>query len=372
MLESAAAARRMTQKPRAADAAHRRLGEVTIKAQEYLKDINALRLFGDNVFSPVALVLSFYSLLQETGRSQGLAPLRKSCCVYTPTFPCPGCPVFEERSCVAANRSFLRLRWTMEDGGWRFCYRCPWRGLTTIPYPPRRPPPLCRGPSCACPLAGGLRQAWSGTRREGKWSMARLRPVLAVLDAPPLPAVVMRFIDWVAAYTLSPPGAVLRMAMSVPAALEALPLRFGYRFVGCRQAEGSAAGGKPCLLTAARRRVLAAATQVLPAVDLARVARTSPAVVRSLADAGLLEMVPLPPLPFPLPVPDHAAPVLSPAQMAAAAELVTAVRAERFSVTLLEGVTGSGKTEVYFEAVAEILRRGRQVLVLLPEIALTA
>ena len=39
---------------------------------------------------------------------------------------------------------------------------------------------------------------------------------------------------------------------------------------------------------------------------------------------------------------------------------------------MLEGVTGSGKTEVYFEAIAEALRHGRQVLVLLPEIALSA
>ncbi len=263
----------------------------------------------------------------------------------------------------------------LDNGGWRVAVLLPLPVAGSYDYtlPAAKAAAVVPGTFVRVPLGRRVETGvvWDTAGRE-MVDAARLRPVLAVLDAPPLPAVVMRFIDWVAAYTLSPPGAVLRMAMSVPAALEALPLRFGYRFVGCRQAEGSAAGGKPCLLTAARRRVLAAATQVLPAVDLARVARTSPAVVRSLADAGLLEMVPLPPLPFPLPVPDHAAPVLSPAQMAAAAELVTAVRAERFSVTLLEGVTGSGKTEVYFEAVAEILRRGRQVLVLLPEIALTA
>src|SRR5947208_11897051 len=42
-----------------------------------------------------------------------------------------------------------------------------------------------------------------------------------------------------------------------------------------------------------------------------------------------------------------------------------------FHVALLDGVTGSGKTEVYFEAVAETIRRGEQVLILMPEIALT-
>jgi len=56
----------------------------------------------------------------------------------------------------------------------------------------------------------------------------------------------------------------------------------------------------------------------------------------------------------------------------AAADLAARVAARAFSATLLEGVTGSGKTEVYFEAVAEIIRRGRQSLILMPEIALTA
>ena len=58
--------------------------------------------------------------------------------------------------------------------------------------------------------------------------------------------------------------------------------------------------------------------------------------------------------------------------MAAGDALVALVAQGGFSATLLKGVTGSGKTEVYLEAVAECLRGGRQALVLLPEISLTA
>jgi primosomal protein N' (replication factor Y) len=68
--------------------------------------------------------------------------------------------------------------------------------------------------------------------------------------------------------------------------------------------------------------------------------------------------------------PDHAKPELSAAQAEAASRLVEAARGN-FSVALLDGVTGAGKTEVYFEAVAETLRQGKQALILLPEIALT-
>jgi primosomal protein N' (replication factor Y) len=64
-------------------------------------------------------------------------------------------------------------------------------------------------------------------------------------------------------------------------------------------------------------------------------------------------------------------PALEPAQAEAADALRRAVDAAAFAPVVLDGVTGSGKTEVYFEAIAEALRRDRQTLVLLPEIALT-
>ncbi|MDA8232502.1 MAG: primosomal protein N' [Magnetospirillum sp.] len=199
----------------------------------------------------------------------------------------------------------------------------------------------------------------------GEVDERRLKPILRRLDCPPLPKVVRDFVDWVAAYTLSPPGAVLKMAMSVPEAIE--PARGQ---VACRRV----ADPPPFKATAARARVLDAMLGLPPLAlaDLAREAGVGSAVVRGLIAAGVLETVDLPAPPA-FARPDHArpGPVLSPAQAHAADALAGGLEAG-FSVTVIDGVTGSGKTEVYFEAVAAALAKGRQVLVLLPEIALSA
>ncbi len=195
---------------------------------------------------------------------------------------------------------------------------------------------------------------------------ARLKAVLERRDAPPMPADLRAFIDWVASYTIQPPGAVLRMAMRVPAALTPPTPVTAYLFSG---------GKLPERLTEPRRRVLdtmAATSDPLTAAEIARKAQVSNAVVRGLADCGALKRVSRPRhAPLPQPVLDTESVTLSPDQQAAAATLRTSIAQDAFSVTLLEGVTGSGKTEVYFDAIAETLRRGRQALILLPEIALT-
>lgn len=192
----------------------------------------------------------------------------------------------------------------------------------------------------------------------------RLKPAGDVLELPPLSVENRRFVDWVAGYALFPAGAVLKMMMSVDDVFEGVGETFGY--VSLKTALPPSVR-----MTAARRRVLAAVSDVpASAAEIARRAGVSAGVVAGLAEAGLLGRAPAEAFRFRPPDPEHPGVTLSPEQKAAAEALKDAADGG-FSVTVLNGVTGSGKTEVYFEMIAETLRRGKQALVLLPEIGLT-
>ncbi len=214
---------------------------------------------------------------------------------------------------------------------------------------------------------------WDGAGNEVP--VERLKPVLEILPSPALRPELRRFVERVAAYTMAPPGAVLRMAMSNPDALRPPRPR---RLCAASAAGLAALADTPTgrRLSPARRRVVEVLREGPPvaAAELARLAGCSPGVVRDLLAIGFVEERFAPADPPEIATPDWrlSGPVLSPDQSAAAQRLVGSVGAGGFSVTVLDGVTGSGKTETYFAALAAALAAGRQVLVLLPEIALGA
>ncbi len=192
----------------------------------------------------------------------------------------------------------------------------------------------------------------------------RMKDVELKLDYPPVKPELRKFVDWVAEYTLSPRGMVLRMCLRMG---ELGPAR---EKVGVRLR-----GAAPKRMTTARMRVLQllADGMVRAKSEAAHEAGVSAGVIDGLVDEGTLETLVLPPEPVARrPDPDHAVPEFTEAQRAASDTLRAGVGKGGFGVTLIDGVTGSGKTEVYFEAVAETVRNGRQVLILMPEIALTA
>jgi primosomal protein N' (replication factor Y) len=191
----------------------------------------------------------------------------------------------------------------------------------------------------------------------------RMKDVVGKLDVPPLKAELRNFVDWVSGYTLASRGMVLRMALRM-GELGPERERIGVRL----------AGPPPARMTPARARALHVFSDRMTRSkgEAALEAGVSAGVIDGLIDEGTLETVVLPPAKVTQPPdPDFAKPEFALMQLAAGDALRTTVDQGGYTVTLLDGVTGSGKTEVYYEGVAENIRRGRQTLILMPEIALT-
>ncbi|MCY1126971.1 primosomal protein N' [Frigidibacter sp. RF13] len=232
-----------------------------------------------------------------------------------------------------------------------------------------------KAPEGGC-FAGAFVEVPLGPRRvlgvvwgpgEGGFDPAKIRPVTRVLDAAPMAQAMRAFLVRAAEYTLTPMPAMLRLATRAPGLADPPGPRKVYR-------KGWQA---PDRMTDARARVLDVLEDYGGAAftlsELAGLAGVTTGVVKGLVKQGAVAEEEAPrDVPFPRLDPDLAGKALTEDQAAAAAQLKGGIAAGRYGTTLLKGVTGSGKTEVYLEAVAECLRKGRQALVLLPEIALTS
>ena len=195
---------------------------------------------------------------------------------------------------------------------------------------------------------------------------AKLKAVIQSLDVPRLPELTLRFVEWISRYSLAPIGMVARMMMSAKTAFEPVRPRFGVTIV--------AGAPEPPRMTPARQNVLDIARDgsVRTKAALAQAAGCSSGVVDGLVQSGNLVESAIPEKRFPKPNPSHVTVEFSEAQTIAVHSLRAQASSRNFAVTLLAGVTGSGKNEVYYEAVAAALDAGRQVVIMLPEIPLTS
>ena len=238
--------------------------------------------------------------------------------------------------------------------------------LSVLDY--RVPPGMAIEPGSLVIAPLGPRQVlgivWEPERLDGaEVPDSKLRPLLEVLPVPPFPAPLRRLLEWTADYYCAPLNAVARMALGSMAALRGGGTTTEYRLTG----------HEPARLTPQRLAALDALQGEQASIrELAELASVSEGVLRGMIGAGMLEPVTVDlDRRYPRARPDFAVPELSEAQAEVARTFADAVREGGFRPFLLDGVTGSGKTECYFEGVAEALRQKRQVLVLLPEIALT-
>lgn len=227
--------------------------------------------------------------------------------------------------------------------------------------------PVHVGDFVTVPLSGREMQGivWSLDASENDIPIEKIKYVVRKAELPPLPTTLIQFVKWVAQYTLSPLGSVLKMALSVPRKFDKPKKKTFYRL----------SANLPDKLTPSRQKLVEASVEdmPLPVKTWKEVAGVSEGVIRGMIKAGMLMPVEvIGEETFVKPDIDLERATLSEEQKHAADHIIREQRRSSFCAILLEGVTGSGKTEVYFEAIAESLKEeSAQVLVLVPEISLT-
>ena len=196
---------------------------------------------------------------------------------------------------------------------------------------------------------------------------SKIKPIMERINFPPLSAELRKFIEFVSGYNMAFAGQVLKMVLSVRQVFDDPKMTVLYELSGKTLAEAKLKNSD------ARWRVMDFLKFVpFNRQDIAAGAGVGQSVIKAMIDAGVLRPVLIEDKKeFEKPNVAYKKVNLTDEQKEAAVQLVGEI-GNGFNVTLLDGVTGSGKTEVYFEAVARALELGQQVLILVPEIGLTS
>lgn len=224
--------------------------------------------------------------------------------------------------------------------------------------------PLIPGQFVTVPFRGRKMTGviWPKNLTEDKVKSFKIKNITEVYPIPALSEEMQRFIKWVASYTMTPTGQVLKMCLSAPKAFN-IPI---VKYLELKDLP------QDLQMTKNRQQIVSAFQnqQILAYSDLKQ-DQISEYSLKDLIDKNILHVI------------EKKSPVesskqnlnIQPTQLRTDQEQAIEnwkAYTNNHHVVLLDGMTGSGKTEVYFEMLAEKLQNNQQCLILLPEIALTA